>query len=525
MIPDISKSLIWLRENPNILCSLRYIKRGVEREGLRITQSGKLANTLHPKVFGKALTHPWITTDFSESLLEFITPTHTDVKYILTFLQDLYRYSILNLNGELIWPLSMPCFIDNPNNIIIAKYGDSNIGRFKTLYREGLKHRYGSLMQIISGVHYNFSFPSIFWNEWKKNNFQNKRNLSISDGYFNLIRNYYRFNWLIPYLFGTSPAISGSFLQGKEKRFFLKKGVKNTYYLPYATSLRMSSLGYTNDIQDKLTISYNNLKNYIKNLKNAMSKPFAKFSKLGIKNKIGQYIQINTNLLQIENEFYAPIRPKRILKNHRSLIDALSKDGIEYLEIRILDINPFNHIGVDKLQINFLDLFLIWCLCADSPPMNKKEFKVCKINFKNVVLKGRKPGQVIYVLNKKTLIPIREVAKSFFHDLLKIAYLLDMALNTKYEKICIKLMNMVENPELTYSGQLLSSILEKGIDEYGLELAKNYYQKVKKESYQILNNNDFYHKKLYSIEKQKRLEKENKISFDDYLKMYFLKKY
>lgn len=267
MIPDVSKALSWLEAHPE---ALNGIQRGIERETLRVTPEGSIAETLHPEELGKALTHKWITTDFAEPLLEFITPVDKSIGHSLAFLRDLHRYTARQMHNERMWPLSMPCFIENEDKITLAQYGSSNVGRFKNLYREGLKNRYGALMQTIAGVHYNFSLPIEFWQAWAGVKDAESGKAQISDGYLRLIRNYYRFGWVIPYLFGASPAICGSFLKDRDTKLTFEKTAGGTYYLPYATSLRMSDLGYTNKSQSDLNITFNDLDSYVAGLK----KPF-----------------------------------------------------------------------------------------------------------------------------------------------------------------------------------------------------------------------------------------------------------
>ena len=139
--------------------------RGVERETLRYHQDGHLATTPHPVELGSAYANNWITTDFSESLLEFITPVSSNISTLTAQLEDIHHFTQTKLGEEKMWPLSMPCYVGSEDDINLAQYGSSNSGKMKTLYREGLKHRYGSLMQIISGVHFNFSFPESFWDQ------------------------------------------------------------------------------------------------------------------------------------------------------------------------------------------------------------------------------------------------------------------------------------------------------------------------------------------------------------------------
>ena len=377
MIPDVSQALAWLEKHPQ---ALKGIQRGLERETLRVNADGTLATTGHPEALGSALTHKWITTDFAEALLEFITPVDGDIEHMLTFMRDLHRYTARNMGDERMWPLSMPCYIAEGQDIELAQYGTSNTGRFKTLYREGLKNRYGALMQTISGVHYNFSLPMAFWQAKCGDISGADAKEKISAGYFRVIRNYYRFGWVIPYLFGASPAICSSFLQGKPTSLPFEKTECGMYYLPYATSLRLSDLGYTNKSQSNLGITFNDLYEYVAGLNQAIKTPSEEYAKIGIE-KDGKRLQINSNVLQIENELYAPIRPKRVTRSGESPSDALLRGGIEYIEVRSLDINPFSPIGVDEQQVRFLDLFMVWCALADAPEMSSSELACTRVNW------------------------------------------------------------------------------------------------------------------------------------------------
>ena len=352
---------------PERIGAVRGIRRGLERESLRITPEGRLSQREHPNVLGAALTHPNITTDYAESLMEFITPVSDSMETMLAQLADIHRYSAQHLCDERLWPMSMPCFINDEETIRLAQYGTSNIGRMKNLYRQGLHHRYGSLMQVISGVHFNFSMPDSFWSEWQELRgvrCQCKR--FISDGYMALIRNVYRYGWLIPYLFGASPAICSSFLQGRQTGLPFEKLGRGTLYLPYATSLRLSDLGYTNKAQSSLGINHDNLDSYLISVRRALRTRSEEFAALGVKVN-GEYRQLNDNILQLENELYAPIRPKRTPRAGERTLSALEHRGIEYIELRTLDINQFTPLGVDIQQLRFLDLFLVWCLLKPSP--------------------------------------------------------------------------------------------------------------------------------------------------------------
>ena len=507
MIPDVSQALAWLEKNPQ---ALKGIQRGLERETLRVNADGTLATTGHPAALGSALTHQWITTDFAEALLEFITPVDGDIDHMLTFMRDVHRHTARNIGDERMWPLSMPCYIENGQDIELAQYGTSNIGRLKTLYRSGLKNRYGALMQTISGVHYNFSLPMAFWEA--KCGETNKE--SISAGYFRLIRNYYRFGWVIPYLFGASPAICSSFLQGKESALPFEKTDCGMYYLPYATSLRLSDLGYTNKSQSNLGITFNDLETYVAGLKRAIKTPSEEYAKIGLQ-KDGEYLQINSNILQIENELYAPIRPKRVTRSGETPSDALMRGGIEYIEVRSLDINPFSPIGVDEQQVRFLDLFMVWCVLADAPEMSSDELLCTRTNWNRVILEGRKPGLTLGMGCESAQFPLAKVGKDLFRDLKRVAQTLDIIHGgDAYQKVCDELVASFDNPDLTFSARILRSMIDNGIGGTGKALANQYRDMLREEPLEILSEAEFSAEHDASLTRQHQLEAADTESFD-----------
>ncbi|OMQ22218.1 glutamate--cysteine ligase [Serratia oryzae] len=515
MIPDVSQALSWLEAHPH---ALKGIRRGIERETLRVTADGTLATTGHPEQLGAALTHQWITTDFAEALLEFITPVDDDIDHLLAFLRDIHRHVARSLGDERMWPLSMPCFIEAEQDIELAQFGSSNIGRMKTLYREGLKNRYGALMQTISGVHYNFSLPLEFWQAWAGVEDAESGKEQISAGYFRLIRNYYRFGWVIPYLFGASPAICSSFLKGRETALPFERNAQGMCYLPYATSLRLSDLGYTNKSQSNLGITFNDLQSYVKGLKRAIATPSEEYAKLGVKEG-DRYLQLNSNVLQIENELYAPIRPKRVTNSGETPSDALLRGGIEYIEVRSLDINPFSPIGVDAVQARFLDLFLVWCVLADAPEMSSDELLCTRKNWNRVILEGRKPEQTIGIGCDDTREPLTTVGKALFDDLRRVAEVLDSeAGNHQYQQVCDQLVAAFDDPELTFSARILKAMKAEGIGRVGLGLAEQYRNMLMKEPLELLTEEQLAQEQKASWQRQHELEAGDTLSFDEFLK-------
>ena len=205
---------------------------GLEKESLRVADDGGIAKTSHPKVLGSPLTHPWITTDYSEALMELITPPFPDRYQALEFLSDLQTYVYRHLENETLWATSMPCVLAGGDNIPIARYGSSNPAVMKHIYRVGLGHRYGRVMQVIAGVHFNYSPAEGFWPAYQEVLGESGRDLRrFKDKHFmGLVRNIQRLGWLVPYLFGASPAVCTSFFAGKTSR--LSKFDEHTFTNP-----------------------------------------------------------------------------------------------------------------------------------------------------------------------------------------------------------------------------------------------------------------------------------------------------
>jgi glutamate--cysteine ligase len=356
--------------------TLLGIRRGIEKESLRVLPAGGLALTPHPVALGAALTHPHITTDYSESQLELITGVHAGVDDVLTELTEIHQAVYRALADERLWVSSMPCGLPADETIPIGRYGSSNIGRAKSVYRMGLGQRYGRRMQTISGIHYNWSLPGVG-----------------TDGYFSLIRNFRREGWLLLYLFGASPALCDSFVHDRDHG--LQRLSEHSLYLPHATSLRMGRLGYQSDAQSSISVSYNCLESYAASLQDALSRPYAAYEAIGVQTPGGDYNQLSTSLLQIENEFYSTIRAKRVIRPGERPLHALRERGVEYIEVRLMDLDPFEPVGIAADTIRVLDAFLLHCLNSDSPPDTAAESALNARNQHRVAARGREPGLVL----------------------------------------------------------------------------------------------------------------------------------
>ena len=372
---------------------LKGLLRGIEKEGLRIRADGSLAETPHPRGLGAALTHPRITTDFSESQLELITGVHDGVEACLAELAELHQVVYRSLGDEMLWCASMPCKLPGDDHIPIARYGSSNIGRMKTVYRQGLSRRYGRRMQVISGVHYNFSLPEAAWPLLQQGEGRALPAEAYRDQrYLALIRNFRRHSWLLLLLLGTAPAACGSFVAGRSHRLSTWEG--GTVFAPGATSLRMGGLGYQSDAQSTLAVSYNDLRGYALALQRALAEPYPAYEAIGLRDG-DDYRQLATTLLQIENEFYGTIRPKRTIRRGERTLAALGDRGIEYVEVRCLDVDPFQPVGIGAAAIRLVDVILLHCLLSDSPPDSPEEIAADSRNQRRVAEGGRDPSTLL----------------------------------------------------------------------------------------------------------------------------------
>jgi len=497
-------------------------KTGLEKESLRVSEGGTIANTPHPKTLGSALTNPHITTDYSEALLEFITPPLNGADKALDFLKDTQKFVYDRLQNEILWCASMPCVLAGEASIPIAEYGNSNAGRMKTIYRRGLGHRYGKMMQVIAGIHYNYSLPTEFWPIYQQleNNKQTTQDF-ISESYFCLIRNLQRFGWLVPYLFGASPAVCKSFMDGIEK--ILQPFDENTCYEPYATSLRLSDIGYQNYKEDKSGIkaNYDNLSAYVSSLKHAIATPNPDYQKIGI-NVNGEYRQLNANLLQIENEYYSTIRPKQPTGTYEKPTVALAKRGVNYIELRSLDINVLDPLGVNETQLYFLEAFLIFCLLHDSPKINAAEQKEIDKNQSATALRGRQPG--LQLTRNGEAIALTHWATEICTKMQGVCEWLDQCHHSNhYQNALQKQRDAVEDPAKCPSAIMLNEMRNNGESffPYSMRYAKqhaSYFNtlKLSSEKEKILED-----AAQQSLQNQQRMESEKQLPFDTFLQRYF----
>jgi glutamate--cysteine ligase len=496
--------------------------KGVEKESLRIAADGSLSLREHPAKLGSALTNRNITTDFSEALLEFVTPAFATTWEALQCLCDIHQFSYVQLDDEMLWSTSMPCLIPDDDEIPLAHYGSSNVGQMKTIYRRGLGHRYGRQMQVIAGVHFNYSLPTEFWPVYREvlGADQDIRQFR-SDQYLGLIRNFRRMGWLVLYLFGASPALCRSFSGAAAAG--LKSLNSDTKYEPYATSLRMSDLGYSNKNQSKINISLNSLDDYVRDLTSAICTREPAYEDIGVKVD-GEYRQLNANLLQIENEYYSPVRPKRIAESGEQPTAALRRAGIEYVEIRSLDINPFDPAGINQNTMRFMEAFLIYCLLEDSPKLDLAGLEELDRNHTGTAKYGRDPEFRLFREGRP--VTLASWASEIIANVRAVAEVIDQQEgNGSYVEAVRLMQELVANVEATPSARVLADLEEtkSSFFAYSLSLARrhsDYFSAIA--SLDEARKREFEREAVDSIRRQREIEAADNISLDEYLQRYFM---
>jgi glutamate--cysteine ligase len=497
--------------------------RGIERETLRIDRHGHLARTPHPALLGAALTHPQITTDYAEALLEFITPAEHDIGLALNQLDAIHRFAYSRLGDEMLWSASMPCELPPEDEIAIAWYGKSNIGMLKHVYRRGLALRYGKAMQCIAGIHYNYSLPEKLWNLLQVNEGipeERRRPLRDfqSESYIAMIRNFRRYSWLLMYLFGASPVLARSFLRDRAHNLESLSG--DTLYLPYATSLRMSDLGYQNDAQAGLRPHENSLESYVTSLMDAVNRPYEPYGQVGTK-KDGEWIQLSTNVLQIENEYYSTIRPKRVIRTGERPVQALCNRGVQYIEVRCMDIDPFEPVGISLETGRFLDVFLLFCALEESPAISALEGQVHARNFGRTVKEGRRPG--LTLTRGDDEVALTDWALELVERLRPLARLLDDGHNegAVHEAALDVQKARIEDPDKTPSARVLAEVKAIGsAAQFALRQSEAHAAYFRESPLMPAEEAMFEEMTAASLAEQAAIEQGDKVGFDDFVAAY-----
>ena len=494
---------------------------GVEKESLRVDRAGYISQRPHPAALGSALTHSTITTDFSEALLEFVTPARRGVRETARNLRHLHQFTYPLIEDEVLWATSMPCMVTGDRSIPIARYGRSNVGTMKHVYRCGLSHRYGRVMQTISGVHFNFSLPRPFWAAFRETEgcSEERAGVFASERYFALLRNFHRRGWLVPLLFGASPAICRSFL-GAAPHAFSEFG-RGTLYEPYATSLRMSDIGYKNNSQRQLGISYDSPADYIRTLHTATDTPHPPYAKIGVVVD-GEYRQLNANLLQIENEYYSFVRPKQIARSGEKPTVALQRRGVRYVEIRALDVDPFSPIGIEEDTMRFMEAFLIHCVLDSSPPIRQREREENEENQRLVTVRGRDPA--LRLRRAGASVPIFDWAREIVDTVAGIAEMLDAPTRTHRYADAVRMCRAsLDDPQRLPSARVLEEMRTRSeaFFEFAMRRSEEHRATLLAAPLPAARKAALEAEAAASRRAQREIEAADRFSFPEYLRRHF----
>lgn len=494
---------------------------GLEKEALRVTPEGEVAASAHPRALGSALTHPYITTDFSEALIELVTPAVASPAAALDFLNNLHLFVYRHIGNERLWATSMPCVIGGSSAIPLAYYGESNAGQMKTIYRRGLGNRYGRVMQVIAGVHFNFSLREDLWPLLQDAFAYQGETRDFRDAlYMGMVRNLQRLGWLVPYLFGASPAVCKSFVQGDPGD--LQSFDQYTYYHQHGTSLRMGDIGYQNRQEEGtgMKASYDSLDSYIRSLTWAIETPCPQYEGIGVK-VAGQYEQLNDRVLQIENEYYSTVRPKQILEGMERPTLALRRRGIRYVELRSVDVNAFQPLGVDEEQLYFLAVFMLHSLLRESPRINARERSAIDANEVTAAHRGREPGLMIE--REDAAVHLSIWAEKVLMEMQAVASLLDGGESGPHGASVRAQQERVREPESTPSARMLSEMHAQG--ESFAACARRLTEQHRKAflDQQLRNaaEQELLRLSAESLAQQERIETQDTGSLDEFLAAYF----
>jgi glutamate--cysteine ligase len=423
---------------------------GIEREGLRVLENGDLSYTHHPKVFGDKVLNPFITTDFSESQLECITPVLNTAKEVFNYSNILYDICALEIGDEYIWPQSMPCIISKDKDIPIAEYSNSESGDVARKYRENLLKKYGHKVQLISGIHYNFSFSEeIIKKLYEDSNSSLSYRLYKDNIYLKIARNYTRYRWLLIYLTGSTSVVQGTY--DKDSCNYCKKVNEQTYSINGAISFRNSEIGYKNSVD--LFPSYESTEEYIKSI-----------------NKF-----ISDGTIESHKELYSSVRLKA--KDNINFFNSLDNEGINYLEYRSIDINPFVKGGIAKEDLEFIHIFNLFLLFKSESNYEMwqeeaqgNQMTIAKYGLNDIQL--NRDG--IKVSKKEWALQILEEVKAINNEL-----------NLDKETIIDLMISKINNPKLTYASRILEKVSKEGYVGAHIELAKKYKESAYNNRYKL----------------------------------------
>ena len=454
----INKNIVPIIKELNLVNEVQKGNFGLEKENLRVDKMGHLALTPHPSVFGDKKKNPYITVDFSESQVEMITPSFKKVKDVYYFMENLHDIVTDNLEEEYLWPQSLPPVIPEEDKIPVAQFKQDKASEE---YRDNLAKKYGKYLQLLSGIHYNFSFDTDFIKEfYEKSNTEESYKDFKNNLYMKVARNYMKHSWLLVYLLGASGVVHKSYNPNCIAK--LQTFDKDLYYFENGISFRNSICGYRN--KKELYISHNSLEEYINDIKS----------------------HIADGTIQGAREYYSSLRLKS--KDASDLLGSLEKDGIEYLEVRSIDLNPFARIGIELEDMEFIHLFLMHMLLKGECSFTKEDYLAAKENEKMLATHGLdKEFTLTGVCGGK--FKVTDLVLAIFDEMItnfKELGIYDEKMKKTFE-FQLKKVNNVEN---LYLNRLLKSVKEEGYINFHLHVAEKSLDYTRKNSFSLKNYED-----------------------------------
>ncbi|MDH6431410.1 MULTISPECIES: bifunctional glutamate--cysteine ligase GshA/glutathione synthetase GshB [unclassified Paenibacillus] len=451
----LNRKLIQLLRDNHLNKELFHGEFGLEKENVRVDPEGRLALTPHPKAFGNKMENPYIQTDFSESQIEMVTPSFDSIDETYNFLEALQDIVSLELKEEYLWPSSNPPRLPNDQDIPIAKMGNP----IEDEYRHQLADKYGRKRQLLSGIHYNFSFDEQFLRQLHDITDPQVSFKEFKDAtYLKIARNLLRYRWLLIYLTGASPVFDKTYMEQCVARG--ETDDDKSFYYQNMNSLRNSECGYRNE--KPLYVSFASLRDYVHDL---------------------QALIESEELLSVK-EFYSPVRVKTARGKHP--LEELMQDGIAYLELRFIDLNPLYKIGIGKETMIFIHLFILYMLLKEDEPFGVEDQKMANLNHDQLIMEGIKGCLHDYGDSCTTM---EQQALTCIHEMQNMIQLLNPE-NEVFLNVLHGAKNKIVEPDRSFAAIVKSEVQQSSFVQYHLNKAKQYAKESLANGYRFVGYED-----------------------------------
>ncbi|WP_209810970.1 bifunctional glutamate--cysteine ligase GshA/glutathione synthetase GshB [Ammoniphilus resinae] len=428
---------------------------GLEKENIRVDGNGMLALTPHPKAFGNKMENPYIRTDFSESQIEMITPVFQTISETYDFMETLHDIVTLELEEEYLWPSSNPPVLPKDEEIPIALMSDP----VEDQYRMQLAEKYGRKRQLMSGIHYNFSFhegllKKLYEGLHTDSSYKDFKNQL----YLKVARNLLRYRWLLVYLTGASPVFNKTYL---EQCVQLSDHFDDeSYFFPNMNSLRNSICGYRN--QKPIYVSFDSVETYVRDLQSL----------------------VQAGELLSAREYYSSVRIKPA--KGKDFINSLLQDGIAYLELRMIDLNPLYKVGISKDIMQFIHLFLILMLLLEDEPFGEIEQNLADQNHESLIMDGI---QGKWFGAEEHFITLVERALGVLETMEEMLQVITPD-HESFTRLLEQAKQIIQHSELNFASIVKAATQQSSYLAYHMDKAKQYAEESKASGYKFLGYED-----------------------------------